>query len=221
MNLSYNIQTYNQISGLQTIDNNTFSRFGTGLGDGCGSTTDAVITNSLHNDDGQMPVLIKNTRLYDVQNQSKVYLFRPNIDKINPWFCVDMDCDGLKKNILSDTDGSFLGNPGSVLSQSEFGWGLQSRGLGDYRIPLEALSFPNGSAMPISNLYTYRGIVRNESLCTYVAAWEAYQCFGMNHRMLIIESMDNDTETRRLSPVAIISDNKYIDLINGPGGKLK
>jgi len=28
--------------------------------------------------------------------------------------------------------------------------------------------------------------------------------------------MDSDTETRRLSPVAIISDNGYLDLINGP-----
>jgi len=28
--------------------------------------------------------------------------------------------------------------------------------------------------------------------------------------------MDNDTEHRRLSPVAIISDNGYLDLINGP-----
>jgi hypothetical protein len=34
--------------------------------------------------------------------------------------------------------------------------------------------------------------------------------------MLIIESMDSDTETRRLSPVAVMSDNGYIDLINGP-----
>jgi hypothetical protein len=34
--------------------------------------------------------------------------------------------------------------------------------------------------------------------------------------MLIIESMDPDTETRRLSPVAVMSDNGYIDLINGP-----
>jgi hypothetical protein len=34
--------------------------------------------------------------------------------------------------------------------------------------------------------------------------------------MMMIESMDKDTETRRLSPVAIVSSNKYIDLINGP-----
>ncbi len=37
-----------------------------------------------------------------------------------------------------------------------------------------------------------------------------------DYRMLIIESMDSDTETRRLSPVAVMSDNGYIDLINGP-----
>ncbi len=39
---------------------------------------------------------------------------------------------------------------------------------------------------------------------------------NVDYRMLIIESMDSDTETRRLSPVAVMSDNGYIDLINGP-----
>lgn len=33
--------------------------------------------------------------------------------------------------------------------------------------------------------------------------------------MLIVESLDKDTETRRLSPVAILG-NGYLDLINGP-----
>lgn len=33
--------------------------------------------------------------------------------------------------------------------------------------------------------------------------------------MLIIESMDDDTEVRRISPVAILGEG-YIDLINGP-----
>lgn len=47
--------------------------------------------------------------------------------------------------------------------------------------------------------------------------WTAYKCTepGVNYEMLIIENMDADTETRRLSPVAILGD-KYIDLINGP-----
>ena len=62
------------------------------------------------------------------------------------------------------------------------------------------------------------GIYRGQN-CTYMSAWTAYKCFGDNYEMLIIESMDDDTETRRLSPVAIAANpfnNGYIDLINGP-----
>ena len=65
----------------------------------------------------------------------------------------------------------------------------------------------------------YAGIIRgmnDESQCTYKENWQAYECHGLEYRMLIIESMDHDTEDRRLSPVAILSDNGYLDLINGP-----
>ena len=142
--------------------------------------------------------------------------FRPNIGKINPSDCVDMDCDGQKKNLLTDLDGSLLGSPGHVFSQSEYEWGSQQRGLGDFRIPKEALAAPNGSMLNASQVYKYPGIVRDESLCVYKSDWQAYECHGLEYKMLIIESMDIDTETRRLSPVAILSDNGYLDLINGP-----
>ena len=122
----------------------------------------------------------------------------------------------MKKNLLTDVDGSFLGSQGSIISQSEFEWGLQRRGLGDYRIPNQALADANGKMQSPSSIYTYPGIVRDQSLCSYKAAWQAYKCQGLDYRMLVIESMDNDTESRRLSPVAILSDNKYLDLINGP-----
>ena len=63
--------------------------------------------------------------------------------------------------------------------------------------------------------YTISGIIRNAN-CTYRSAWQAYECGAdLNYEMLIIESMDSDTETRRLSPVAILGDG-YVDLINGP-----
>ncbi len=131
------------------------------------------------------------------------------------------DCDGLKKAILNDLDGSFLGSPGTVIPQSEYEWGSQARGLGDFRIPKEALSYPNGSYLAPSNIYKYPGIIRDQNTCVYQSNWQAYECHGLNHSNLIIESMDNDTEHRRLSPVAIISDNGYLDLINGPGSKRK
>lgn len=49
--------------------------------------------------------------------------------------------------------------------------------------------------------------------------WHAYKCHDINHRLLILESMDIDTLDRRLSPVAMLANpgsEGYIDLINGP-----
>jgi hypothetical protein len=131
-----------------------------------------------------------------------------------------MDCDGLKKVIIFDRDGSFFGEIGTATSQSEFEWnGDRARGLGDYRIPKEALADSNGRLKNISDVYKYTGGVRDESLCTYMNDWQAYHCNSMDMKLMIIESMDADTEERRLSPVAIFSDDyKYVDLVNGPEG---
>lgn len=44
-----------------------------------------------------------------------------------------------------------------------------------------------------------------------------YRCTNTtDYRMLIFENMDSDSETRRISPVAVVSDSGFIDLINGP-----
>ena len=65
-----------------------------------------------------------------------------------------------------------------------------------------------------SNLF--RG---NDGDCAWNDDWVAYKCRGINHRLMIIESMDRDTKIRRLSPVAMLANpgaNGYIDLVNGP-----
>lgn len=48
----------------------------------------------------------------------------------------------------------------------------------------------------------------------YMRTWQSYKCTGLDYRMLVIESLDADTETRRLSPVAVLGDG-FVDLING------
>lgn len=53
--------------------------------------------------------------------------------------------------------------------------------------------------------------------CVYMSTWQSYKCFGLNYRMLVIESLDADTETRRVSPVAVLGDG-FVDLINGRKG---
>ena len=116
-----------------------------------------------------------------------------------------MDCDGLKKGLLIDTDGSLFGQPSTVFSQSEYLWNDQAHGVGDFRIP---------RTVP-RNETPFRGILRASS-CRYQSSWQMYLCPNVtDYRMLIIESLDADTETRRISPVAVIS-NGYLDLLNGP-----
>lgn len=135
-------------------------------------------------------------KIFNVAEESKVFIHRPNLGKINPTDCVDMDCDGLKKNLLNDLDGSFLGLVSSVISQSEWEWGNQQRGLGDFRIPAVVMANPDGSLKRINEVYDFQGIVRDETNCTYKNEWQGYHCFGLRYEMLMIESMDSDTEVR-------------------------
>ena len=97
-----------------------------------------------------------------------------------------------------------------------FSLGSQSRGIGDFRIPKIAITNLTGHQVNISITHPYRGITRHNA-CVLQPAWNMYRCNGtVDHRMLIIESMDSDSETRRLSPVAILSKTGYVDLMNGP-----
>lgn len=94
--------------------------------------------------------------------------------------------------------------------------GSQRHGIGDFRIPRIALANLTGHRVNINATHPFRGITRHNA-CVLQPEWGMYRCNGtVDHRMLIIESLDADRETRRLSPVAILSNTGYIDLINGP-----
>uniref|UniRef100_A0A8C0SGA7 Fibrocystin-L n=1 Tax=Canis lupus familiaris TaxID=9615 RepID=A0A8C0SGA7_CANLF len=205
------IMSYNAISGLLEISGSTF----VGFKNICAGETNVIfITNPL-NEDLQHPIHVKNIQLVDTTEQSKIFIHRPDVSKVNPSDCVDMVCDAKRKSFLRDMDGSFLGDSGSVIPQAEYEWNGNSQfGIGDYRIPKVMLTFPNGSRIPVTEKAPYKGIIR-DSTCKYIPQWQSYQCFGMEYAMMVIESLDSDTETRRLSPVAIVS-NGYVDLINGP-----
>lgn len=201
---------YNAIKGLMKVTDTTFVNFK----DVCSGETNVMfITNSL-NEDLQHPVQVSGIKMVDSTEEGKVFIHRPDLGKVNPADCVDMDCDAKKKTLLKDLDGSFLGSVGTVVPQSEYEWGGDPRrGLGDYRIPKVMLTALNGSRIPVSQIAPNKGVIRKD--CTYLTSWQSYKCFGLNYRMLVIESLDADTETRRLSPVAILT-NGFVDLINGP-----
>jgi hypothetical protein len=158
--------------------------------------------------------------VFDVDDDKKVFIDRPNLSGVTPFNCIDFDCDGYKKISIIDTDGSFTGDgtPGTIIPDSAYEWdGDPARGLGFYRIPSQMI-FVDGVKMDYADLMPNTGIIRNEN-CTWRDDWVAYSCHGLNHRIMIIESLDRDTQIRRLSPIAVLADAGpagYIDLVNGP-----
>ncbi|XP_043923025.1 fibrocystin-L-like [Protopterus annectens] len=205
------LMTYPAISGLMTVKNSVF----VGYRNVCSSETNVMFMTNPANDDLQHPIHVDTLQLVNSTERAKVFIHRPDLSKVNPSDCVDMECDGKKKNIIKDLDGSFLGTIGTVIPQAEYQWNGDKRyGIGDYRIPKLLLTRLNGSRIPVAEIAPYKGILR-DSNCTYISEWEAYKCFSLSYDMLVIESLDSDTETRRLSPVALLA-GRYIDLLNGP-----
>ncbi|MCJ8746157.1 hypothetical protein PDJAM_G00138700 [Pangasius djambal] len=205
------LMSYNTISGLLTVTNTTF----VGFRNVCSSETNYMFLTVPNNEDLQHPISVQRITKSNSTEGAQVFIHHPDLGKVNPSDCVDMDCDAKKKSMLKDLDGSFLGAVGTVIPLSEYQWNGDPRhGVGDYRIPKVMLTYLNGSRIPVGNIAPYKGVIR-DSTCTFVSTWQAYKCFGMNYRMLVIESLDSDTETRRLSPVAVLGDG-YVDLLNGP-----
>ncbi|XP_067676837.1 fibrocystin-L-like isoform X2 [Haliotis asinina] len=206
-----NVMSYNSLSGIMTIKDVVFARFNAS----CETRQNVAITSNKNNDDLQHPINLEKLTFYNTPKNNRAYYHHPNVGKVNPSDCVDMDCDAMKKLIIRDMDGSLLGSPGSIISRSEWEWnGDRRRGLGDYRIPKQMLTDLSGNRINVSQIAPNKGIVRNAQ-CAFYDPWNAYECHEIDHVMLVIENMDEDTELRRLSPVAILS-NQYVDLINGP-----
>ncbi|KAL5019598.1 hypothetical protein ScPMuIL_002490 [Solemya velum] len=204
------IKSYPAIRGIMTLREVTFANFGSAC-DG----EDYVITTNPGNNDGMHPIQVEQITTSHVSETNKVFIHRPDVNLVNPSDCGDMDCDGMKTALLTDDDGSFLGNPGAVIPHAEFEWGGDPRrGLGDYRIPKQLITSLSGERLDVDTVAPYKGIIGNRD-CALFEEWQAYLCTELMYRMLLIESLDSDTETRRLSPVAVLGD-QYLNLINGP-----
>ena len=134
----------------------------------------------------------------------------------------------MKKVLIIDEVGDFLGHIGSYIAESEYEWDGIERGgktysdtrdgLGDYRIPKTLLTRLNGDRIPVAEIAPEKGIIR-DSTCTYekdLLGWVCRANQGLRHFMMNYQFMDVDHMLRRITPLAIRSDTGYIDLVNGP-----
>ena len=211
----YQTVQYPGIAGMTKITNVHFCKFGIK----CESREEYALMTHFQSEDCQHPVETSGISFTSVNDDSKLFIHNPILGSVNPSDCVDMDCDGLKKILIRDVDGSFTktNNFTTLISRAEFEWdGDRRRGLGDYRIPRPMLAEPDGSFIDPDTIYPNKGIYRGQTGdCMFNEVWNAHQCNNIDHLMLVIESLDADTEVRRLSPIGI-GVNGYIDLVNGP-----
>ncbi|CAH8616311.1 unnamed protein product [Heterobilharzia americana] len=202
----------------------------------CSGIQDYFWRTDTENEDGISPTYFMGTNTISVDSDSIVYYDRPNVLDSSPlklWTtdsktllnvrfdrCNDMECDGLKKVLIIDEDGGLFGQPSVIIPQSEWQYNLDSRyGVNDNRIPRRMLMKPDGTSINPATEWPNKGIIRDNS-CAYISAMQAYKCSkSLDHRILLIESMDPDALERRLSPIAFATQglsSNFIDLINGP-----
>ena len=107
------------LRGIMHLIDVTFS----GFGDNCDGR-DLVLRSNKWTDDINWPINATNIKYMDVVDDYKIYVDEPLLGKINPADCTDMDCDGMKKLIIYDNDGSFAGDgiAGTLIPDSSFEW---------------------------------------------------------------------------------------------------
>ena len=214
----HTIISYPAINGSTWLSGVTFAGF---AGNCVGSSGDIALMTNPEADDAIHPINVKSIRWVGTPEDNKLFIQNPPLHHVNPSDCVDMDCDGHKHTLVRDSDGSFTGNSGkrTIVAKAEFEWdGDRRRGIGDYRIPKTMLTNVDGSAILPDTKYPYKGVVRgnhSDDQCEFNSVWNAYECAGLEHVMLVLESLDADTEIRRLSPIGLAA-NGFIDLLNGP-----
>ena len=220
------VSSYPAINGVTYLVEVIFAYFE----ENCDHKDAAIMTNP-NSEDANHPIRFQQISFLDdvgpVDERTKVFIHDPRVSRINPSDCVDMDCDGMKQVVFKDMDGSFTGtgSPHTLISRAEFGWDGEDRrrGVGYFRVPRTMLTSPaDGSRIDAQGLYPAPGIVRGQSYgdeaggeCVYMEDWHMYACRDMCHDMLVLESMDVDTESRRLSPIGLGA-NGFINLLNGP-----
>ena len=185
----------------------------------CSEDSHWAISSSRGAQDSHGPTrLISGNSFHNTPTDNRVKFLNPLKSYINPSDCVDMSCDKHRRNLIVDEEG-VIGGSGKVetyMSHSEFEWnGDPAFGLGDYRIPT-TMNNKNGEFIPIDTYAPKKGAVK-ASDCIFSNISNGYSCGDeREYSYLIMESLDGDTEVRRLSPIGVRSSDGHIDLINGP-----
>ncbi|VDP74908.1 unnamed protein product [Echinostoma caproni] len=186
----------------------------------CASTPDVFWRTDPANEDGIQPTYFSNITAIGLNPDNLVYYDRPALSAVTFDKCGDMECDGHKKVLVINADGTLFGQPTTILPQSEWQWDKNpAYGIGSSKVPRRMTTNSDGTTIDINTYWPNKGVIRDDT-CEMVSTMQAYKCSAvLDHRVLLIESLDEDRILRRIAPVAFATDSlgaNYLDLINGP-----
>ncbi|CAL8088348.1 unnamed protein product [Calicophoron daubneyi] len=204
------------LGGSGTIQNVVIANFG----NSCSNASDLVWRTDTKNEDGMPITFFRNITTINVDKNCLVYYDRPQLKNMGFGKCGDLECDGLKKPLIVDKDGTLFGQPTCIVPQSEWQYNKNpAYGINDSAVPKRMTITPAGQRIDINTTWPNKGIIRDSS-CQFSNSMQAYNCSGqLKHRLLLFYSMDSDQMTRRVAPVAFATDGlqqNYLDIINGP-----
>eukprot|EP00163_Fabomonas_tropica_P018886 TRINITY_DN3328_c0_g1_i3.p1 TRINITY_DN3328_c0_g1~~TRINITY_DN3328_c0_g1_i3.p1 ORF type:complete len:3589 (-),score=1271.65 TRINITY_DN3328_c0_g1_i3:183-10949(-) len=136
---------------------------------------------------------------------SRYHFFPPDPDMINVGQCGNMECDGEKKCILRDNDGTLTGAAGGSVITSYQNWPVWAKG--------QDLLWWQKVQVGFSDLK--QGVARDG--CKLHTDGHYYECANRNnrHQQLNIKNLDADQKDRRIAPVGVTA-NGFTDMLNGP-----
>ncbi|OAF68248.1 hypothetical protein A3Q56_04012 [Intoshia linei] len=190
---------------------------------GCQNSINYMFVYNPLNKDFDHMIKTSGIKTFNVAENNIVKFGRPKVSNIITFGgCIDMDCDAKKKLMIKDMDAtlfkSFINRQNvkhTIISDSAFEWnGDRRRGYGDYRIPKTMATDLDGNRIPYNEIYKKIG-VQNYN-CVWNDVWTAYKCDKGDYYHLLLESLDPDTLIRRIGPVAILSGDLFLDILNGP-----
>ncbi|XP_060567723.1 fibrocystin-L-like [Ruditapes philippinarum] len=194
---------FQTIGGFTKLENVSFVKYGESL-----CQKNYAITTNVESNELQRPMHSENISLSQVSHANKILFLRS--PRTSHFSCYSMECDVVRFAVYTDIDGSFLQTVGTLIQKSE-------HTEIDYyhKLPREMTTMLNGSRIPIEQIATYRGVVRNSN-CTFEPMWQAYACKDdLSFKLLLIENLDSDARYRQISPIALLADG-YIDLLDVP-----
>ena len=168
------LQERNYLNNVSFINYNSANNCGLGA---------HVVQNLPKQHDHHGQIDVSSITFVNTPDNNKLFLFEPQLEWINPSECVDMDCDGPKKAMLVDLDGSFSDTPSTGVKHtymgiSELDYGINGpRGLGDWRIPAVMLTNLDGSTVSPATWAPKHGVLGTHDSCTKNSANHYYVCY--------------------------------------------